>query len=336
VSVSLASQTTSLPVSWQLYLPQDWAEDADRRQKAGVPEVIGFATKPQIALQHLEALLAEGLPRYCVLADAAYGVDTAFRRRLSEMGLTYMVGITSQVSVWPPEIEPLPPEPYGGRGRPPLQPRRTAERQPVAVKALAQALPARAFRTVRWREGTNQPLESRFAAVRVRHAGGNVGRSRLWPQQWLLIEWPQDQPELEKYYLSTLPETHSLAALVRVAHQRWHIERDYQELKLEFGLDHYEGRGWRGFHHHASLSIAACGFLLAERLAGHRPGTQKNRIRRQAPTLPADYMPRGSSQSAAPRTGLDSHATSSPQRAARRSHTTMPLLRTVKTPVVTQ
>ncbi len=327
VSVSLASSTASLPVSWQLYLPKEWAEDAGRRDKAGVPQAIGFATKPQIALQHLKRLLSEGLPPYCVLADAGYGVDTAFRHGLSELGLPYMVGITSAVSVWPPDVEPLPPKPYRGHGRPPVQPRRTAKRQPMAVKALAQALPARAFRTVQWREGTNQMLSSRFAAVRVRHAGGNVGRARLWPQQWLLIEWPQDQPEPEKYYLSTLPETCTLNELVETAHQRWRIERDYQELKQEFGLDHYEGRGWRGFHHHASLSIAAYGFLLAERLAGHRSGSQKNRIRRQAPGVPEDYVPRGGAQSATPRAGLDPHATPSTQRHPRRARATMSVLR---------
>lgn len=327
VSVSLASSLGSLPVSWQLYLPKDWAEDAERRDKVGVPQDVKFATKPQIALQHLKRLLAEGLPPYCVLADAGYGVDTAFRHGLTELGLSYMVGITSAVSVWPPDVDPLPPKPYRGHGRPPVQPRRTAKRQPLTVKALAHALPARAFRTVRWREGTNQALSSRFAAVRVRHAGGNVGRARLWPQQWLLIEWPHDQPEPEKYYLSTLPETCTLNELVETAHQRWRIERDYQELKQEFGLDHYEGRGWRGFHHHASLSIAAYGFLLAERLAGHKSGSQKNRIRRQAPRVPEDYVPRGAAQGAASLTGLDPHAAPSAQRAARRPRATMSLLR---------
>jgi len=312
VSVSLASPTASVPVSWQLYLPEGWAKDAERRDKAGVPKAIAFATKPQIALQHLERLLAEGLPPYCVLADAGYGVDTAFRHGLTQLGLPYMVGITSAISVWPPDVEPLPPRAYRGRGRPPVQPRRTAKRQPMAVKALAQALPQSAYHTVRWREGTNQTLSSRFAAVPVRHAGGNIGRARLWPQQWLLIEWPPNQPEPEKYYLSTLPHTATLHQLVDVAHQRWHIERDYQELKQEFGLDHYEGRGWRGFHHHTSLSIAAYAFLLAERLTGHRPGTQKNRIQRQTPAIPEDYLPRGAAQSATPRAGFNPDLATSP------------------------
>ena len=271
VSVSLACDQGSLPVAWQLYLPEDWAADAARRARAGVPSDIRFATKTQIALQQLRTLLAEGAPHHCVLADAGYGVDTAFRQALSDMGLLYAVGVTSAVVVWPPGVEPLPPEPYSGKGRPAVMPRRTAQLQPVSVKALALSLPHHAFKTITWREGANESLSGRFAAVRVRHAGGNAGKARLRPQQWLLIEWPEDQAEPVKYVLSTLPETTSLNDLISAAYQRWRIERDYQDLKQEFGLGHYEGRGWRGFHHHASLSIAAYGFLMAERLIADKP-----------------------------------------------------------------
>jgi SRSO17 transposase len=109
-------------------------------------------------------------------------------------------------------------------------------------------------------------LSGRFAALRARHAGGNLGRARLWPLQWLLIEWPAHEAQPTKYWLSTLPEHTALNELVAVAHLRWRIERDYQELKQELGLGHYEKRGWRGFHHHASLSIAAYDFLIAEQL----------------------------------------------------------------------
>ena len=132
------------------------------------------------------------------------------------------------------------------------------------------------FQNISWREGTNERLTGRFAALRVRCAGGNVGKARLLPQQWLLIEWPADQAEPEKYYLSTLPEATALNDLVRAAHMRWRIERDYQDLKQDLGLGHYEGRGWRGFHRHASLSIAAYGFLMAQRLkAGSSAGGKK-------------------------------------------------------------
>src|SRR5207244_522697 len=183
VSVSLASTQGSLPVAWRLYLPQEWADDTERRRTAGVPEEVRFATKTEIALEQLRRLLQEGAPHYCVLADAGYGVDNGFRQALTDMGLDYVVGVTSAVVVWPPGVEPLPPLPYSGNGRPPVMPRRTADRQPLSVKALAKSLPAKAFRTVSWREGTNQMLSDRFAAVRVRHAGGNSGKARLRPEQ---------------------------------------------------------------------------------------------------------------------------------------------------------
>jgi SRSO17 transposase len=328
VSVSLACDQGSLPVAWQLYLPEDWAADESRRRKAGVPEDVRFATKTQIALAQLRTLLAEGAPRHCVLADAAYGVDTAFRQALSDMGLLYAVGVTSAVVVWPPGVEPLPPKPYSGTGRPPVMPRRTAGRQPLSVKALALSLPAQAFHTISWREGTNEPLSGRFAALRVRHAGGNAGKARLRPLQWLLIEWPADLAEPSKYCLSTLPEETPLNELVSAAHQRWRIERDYQDLKQDFGLGHYEGRGWLGFHHHATLSIAAYGFLMAERLIADKPvGGKKNFIERQVPALPADYIPRGSPARAATRGPFDHDTATQPELSTHRSPRPVPLLR---------
>jgi SRSO17 transposase len=305
VSISLANEQASVPVAWQLYLPKAWAEDGARRRKAGVPAEVGFATKTEIALTQLQGLLAQGAPKYCVLADAGYGVDRAFRHRLSQLGLPYVVGITSSVVVWPPGIEPLPPKHYSGTGRPPLMPRRTPRRQPMSVKALAQQLPQQAWQAIRWREGTNETLCSRFAALRVRHAGGNAGRARLHAQQWLLVEWPSGDAEPLKYFLSNLPADTTIHDLVAKAHMRWRIERDYQDLKQELGLGHYEGRGWRGFHHHAALTIAAYGFLVAERLtAARRAGTQKNFIARQVPALPANYIPRGSPARPAPRARL--------------------------------
>ena len=331
VSVSLACEEGSLPVAWRSYLPREWAEDAQRRNKAEVPPEVRFGTKPQIALQQLEALLADGAPRHCVLADAGYGVDTAFRQRLSELGLPYVVGITSAVVVWPPGIEPLPAKPYSGKGRPPVMPRRTARRQPMNVKALAKATPSTMFQTISWREGTNETLSSRFAALRVRRAGGNSGKARLQPLEWLLIEWPADQAEPTKYWLSTLPEDTAINDLVSAAHLRWRIERDYQDLKQELGLGHYEGRGWRGFHHHASLCIAAYGFLMAQRLiAGTTAGSKKNFIEREMPALPANYIPRGSPARATPRSGLDTLPTSSPRFRPHRSNGTVSVLRARK------
>ncbi len=339
VSISLASTQGSLPVAWQLYLPEDWAADPERRTKAGVPEEVRFATKTQIALQQLRTLLDEGAPRHCVLADAGYGVDNAFRQALSDMGLLYAVGVTSAVVVWPPGVQPLPPKRYSGVGRPPVVPRRTATLQPISVKALAMSLPQEAFQTIAWREGTNTLLRERFAAVRVRHAGGNVGKARWRPEQWLLIEWPANDKEPSKYFLSTLAADTPMNELVSIAHQRWRIERDYQDLKQDFGLGHYEGRGWRGFHHHAALSIAAYGFLMAERLVADKPvGGKKNFIERQVPAVPEDYIPRGSPARAAPRGNLDHDAASAAQLLSDCSNGAMSLLRKSKrkTSLVTQ
>jgi SRSO17 transposase len=343
VSVSLATARASLPVAYRLYLPEDWANDPARRHKAHVPAEARFATKPQIALAQLEVLLAAGAPRHCVIADAGYGVETAFRLRLSELGLPYTVGIKSTVSVWTEQSEPLPPKPYSGRGRPPVTPRRTPRRQPVSVKALARSLPADAFQIVSWHDGTNEPLTGRFAVARVRHAGGNPGRARLWPQQWLLIEWPEYESEPTKYWFSTLPQNTSLNELVGIAQMRWRVERDYQDLKQEFGLGHYEGRGWRGFHHHASLAIAAYGFLVSERLTsatGRISGENaiRNAIQRQVPVIPADFVPRGSPARAKARSTLDHDATIADQRSTVRTHAAVSLLRTPgrKTTVVTQ
>jgi SRSO17 transposase len=339
VSISLATEQASVPVAYRLYLPKEWVQDTKRRQKAGVPAQMKFATKTEIALQQLETLLAEGAPKYCVLADAGYGVDQAFRQRLTEMGLPYVVGITSSVVVWPPGLEPLPPKRYSGTGRPPVMPRRTRTRQPVSVKALAHALPASAFHTISWRQGTNAALSGRFAAVRVRHAGGNLGKARLRPEQWLLIEWPAGDADPLKYFLSTLPEDIALNDLVGQAHMRWRIERDYQDLKQELGLGHYEGRGWRGFHHHATLSIAAYGFLVTERLAaGNSVGAKKNFVVRRIPALPADYIPRGSPARAAACVRLDQHDSVPAQRSIDSASRPMSVLRAKKrkTHLVTQ
>ena len=328
VSVSLACEESSLPVAWQLYLPRSWAEDTKRRHKAGVPEEVEFATKPQIALQQLQRLLDEGASKHCVLADAGYGIDYNFRQHLSDMGLPYVVGITSVVAVWPPGTEPLPPKRYSGMGRPAVMPRRTTTRQPVSVKELALNLPGTAWQNISWREGANAYLTGRFAAVRVRCAGGNVGRARLLPEQWLLIEWPAGQAEPEKYCLSTLPETAALNDLVRAAQMRWRIERDYQDLKQDIGLGHYEGRGWRGFHHHASLSIATYGFLMAQRLkAGGTSGGKKNFIERKVPAVPKNYVPRGSPACTASRTGFDHHVVPAHKRGACQQAGLLPPLR---------
>ena len=265
VSLSVANDHASLPIAYQLFLPEVWANDQPRRDKAGVPAAIGFETKTAIALGQLRQALAAGVPVGIVLGDPAYGDETDFRVGVADLGLRYLLGVRSGTSVWAPGTGPLPPLPWSGRGRRPTRLRRDAQNQPVTLKTLALSLPAHAWRKVTWREGSNGELSSRFAAVRVRPAHRDTERSEPWPEEWLLIEWPEGDAEPAKYWFSNLPRRTSLKRLVRVAKARWWIERDYQELKQELGLGDFEGRNWRGFHHHASLCIAAYGFLIAER-----------------------------------------------------------------------
>jgi SRSO17 transposase len=258
VSLSIANHHASLPVAYRLYLPQDWAADRARREKAGVPEDIVFQTKPQIALEQIRQTCEAGLPRGVVLMDPAYGNDARLRTEVTALQLSYVAGIQSNNLVWPPNMGPR------RRGRALNNTGRRDEPELVSVKKLALALPKHEWRTITWREGSADWLSSRFARLRVR-----PGHRHLLPEalaeEWLLIEWPKDKAEPTKYWLSTLPKRISLHRLVDFAKLRWRIERDYQELKQEVGLGHFEGRGWRGFHHHATLCIAAYGFLVSER-----------------------------------------------------------------------
>jgi SRSO17 transposase len=285
------------PVAWRLYLPQAWAEDRARRGPAGVPDDLRFATKPQIALEQIRRAQADGIPPGAVLADAGYGVDTDFRDGITALGLAYVVGIQSSASLWPPGQEPLPVKPWSGRGRPPSRVGRSAEHKPVSAKDLAARLPKDAWRRVTWRQGTNAPLASRFAAIRVRPAHRDYNAATPRPEEWCLIEWPIAEAEPTKFWLSTLPATISRTSLVRHAMLRWRIERDYQEMKQEIGLGHYEGRGWRGFHHHATLCIAAYGFLIAER-AAIPPSAEPDAPFIEAPDIPKDDQPRGAADPA--------------------------------------
>jgi SRSO17 transposase len=292
VSLSVANDHASLPIAYRLYLPQAWTDDPARCATAGVPDDVTFETKPQIALAQIRAAHDAGVPRGIVLADAAYGVDTGFRDGITELSLPYAVGIHSTTTLWPPDTMPLPPKRWSGRGRPPSLIRRDLAHKPVSAKKLAMELPKRAWRRITWREGTNAALTSRFAAVRVRPAHRDYNRANPRPEEWCLIEWPKSEPEPTKYWLATLPADTKLAALVDTAKLRWRIERDYQELKQELGLGHYEGRGWRGFHHHATLCIAAYGFLVSERSAIPPSAARKTPILK-VPRLPRSYRPRG-------------------------------------------
>jgi SRSO17 transposase len=294
VTVSLVNATMSVPVGFRLYLPESWARDAERRREAGIPGMVEFQTKGAIALAQIDELLSEEIPLAPVVADAGYGASTDFRDALGERGLSYAVGILPDTRVWPPGQEPLPPLPQQGRGRSSRRLRRTSEHQPLAVRDLAPTLPRAAWKTIRWREGTKGTMASRFARVRVRVAHRDYLRTENRETEWLLMEWLTGEKEPSRYWLSSVPEDVEMEDLVRLAKVRWRIERDFQELKDELGLDHYEGRGWTGFHHHGALCIAAYAFLAAERARLSPPAPLAFLL----PTrLPKDFRPRGSAAS---------------------------------------
>jgi SRSO17 transposase len=307
VSLSIATASSSLPIAWRVYLPEIWAKDRQRRKKAGVPSDILFETKVQIALKQIEKAVEDGISTATVLADAGYGNDSHFRTRITELGLTYMVGVQSSATVWRPGEAPLKKKTWNGKGRPTSLLRRDKNHQPVSVKQLAMSLSPEAWHDVSWREGSQEKLRSRFAALRIRPAHRDTWRSQPHPEEWLLIEWPQGEAEPSKYWLSTLPQHSSLKQLVCRAKHRWIIERDYQELKQELGLGHYEGRGWRGFHHHATLCIAAYGFLVAERNR-FSPSASVHNLELSLPKLPKKFRPRGSRSPRASQSALHRHA----------------------------
>ena len=272
VSLSLANHHASLPVAYQLYLPEKWASDPERRKKAGIPDDIEFTTKPKMALRQIEWACEIGLPRGIVLMDAGYGHDLSLRKRLTELELIYSVGIRGTTLVA-------------------TAPQGALKAESMNAAELAKTLPKRSWRTITWRDGTNTPLSSRFQRVRCRAAGD--GTTSAEPEEWLLVEWPEGEKEPTKFWLSTLSETMPLNRMIDLTMMRWRIERDYHELKQEVGLGHFEGRGWRGFHHHATMCIAAYGFLVSERGAFPPCGTRSEYILQEF-TLPQGYRPRGS------------------------------------------
>ena len=295
VSLSVCTDQASLPVAWQLYLPQSWAGDAARRAEVGIPDDVEFKTKPRIAMDQISAAREAGIAPGVVLMDAAYGNASYLRQHIHDLDLHYSVHVTSDVTVWHCDEVPQIPPKRSRRGRQPSRLRREDGQGPLSVKELALTLGDDEWQTITWREGTNASLSGRFAAVRVHHAPRHLEAKSLERQEWLLIEWPQAADEPVKYWLSNLSEETDIADLVQVSKMRWRVERDYQELKQELGLGHFEGRLWRGFHHHASLCVAAYGFLIAERAAispsadiRHHPIIKKS-------ALPKTYKPRGSS-----------------------------------------
>jgi SRSO17 transposase len=265
VSVHAVGARGTLPLGWSLYLPEEWCEDGLRRARAKIPTSVAFETKPQLAGGLIERAAAWRVPVAPILADCAYGDDSAFRTRLQALELEYVLAVAAQVSVYGPETTFAVPDRNGSRGRPRTVAR--PDRKPESLRALAARLPERAWKTLPCRTtAAGEEISSRFAFVRV-VATHPVRTDSLPPRwEWLIIEWPEAEQAPTDYWLSNLSETESRERLARLARLRWTIELDYRQLKGELGLDHYEGRSYAGFHHHCALVTCAHAFLTLERL----------------------------------------------------------------------
>jgi SRSO17 transposase len=253
VSLSVANETACLPIAARLYLPEGWANDDERRAKAAIPLDVTFHAKPALALDQIRAAHAAGVPPGIVLADEVYGSTATFRQGVTALGLEYAVAVRASTEVRPPQ----------DRRRARLWRGQDAA---LSVRALAARVPRSAWRWITWRESSGPELSGRFAMLRVA-----VGRDGAEGEQTLLIEWPVGAADPVGYWFVTLARATPLPEVVATAKGRYWIEQNYRELKQEVGLGDYEGRGWRGFHHHVTLAFAAYGFLVLRRCQQPRP-----------------------------------------------------------------
>jgi SRSO17 transposase len=253
VSLVVATRTEQVPIDFALYLPKVWTDDPERRARAKIPEDIVLKTKPELALDLIARALDDELPGEIVLADAAYGESFSFRAAIRTFGLDYAVAIRSHTKVWL------------------LDSKNRRRLVPMSVGELGMFLGPKAFRRYTWRQGTHEmpqrgKLSGRFCfrRVKVAHDDGTEVAER--EPLWLVIEWPESEAKPTKYVLTTLPRRMSKKNIVRTLKERWRIERAYEDMKGELGLDHFEGRSWRGWHHHIPVVLCCYAFVVAERL----------------------------------------------------------------------
>jgi SRSO17 transposase len=261
-SLTVATRTEHMPVDFSLYLPESWTENVARRAEAHIPDEVTFKTKPELGIEMIDRAVADGIPVGLVLADSAYGDNAEFRRRVRCEGLDYAVGLHRTTTVW--RLDPL--------GR--------RIGAPVAVGDLAIAIGRQGFRRVTWREGTKGKMSSRFAVERVVLAQDDLVAPSKREVVWLVMEWPDGEEGPTDFTAATLPATMTRRELVRRIKQRWRTERVYEDAKGELGLDHYEGRSFRGWNHHVSIVLVCFAFIVAERSRAFSPSTAKTATRK--------------------------------------------------------
>lgn len=255
VSLTLASDTAHVPADFRLYLPKAWTKDRKRCREARIPDAVGFAPKWKLALDMIASAVDAGVPSGVVCADSGYGDTGAFRDGIEDLGLSFAVGVhrTTVVRL------------VRGTKRRRLDPAQS-------VEELAFNLPAKCFRKVTWRDGTKSKLSAKATAVRVQVEHGD---GRAPTEQWLLIEWLDDEHLPSKFALSNLPPSTSLKCLFLMTKERWRVERSYQDLKGQLGLDHFEGRSFTGWHHHVTIVLCCYAFCVAEHARSFFPSASR-------------------------------------------------------------
>jgi len=248
VSLSVATATEHLPIDFELYLPRDWTDDDARRKEARIPDDVEFKTKLELGLDMVDRALADGVAPGMFLADAAYGNSSRFRRELRKKGLLYGVSVNSTTKVW--QLDTLE--------------RRCGGRTLTVAEYAGKIVQRGGFRRTTWREGTNGELSARFAARRVLPIADEGIKRAEREVVWLLMEWEDGEKAPNKFHFVTAPEHVTRKWLVRQVKQRWRTERAYQDMKGQLGLDHFEGRRFRGWHHHVSAVLSCYAFIVAE------------------------------------------------------------------------
>lgn len=260
VSLSIATPTEHVPLDFELYLPKTWTEDRARRKEARIPDDIGFKTKPELALDMIHRAVDDDIPFGVLLADSAYGDSSEFREEIRWLGLDYAVGVHAPTKVWRADRFDC------RRGK------------PVSVVDFGIEIRKRGgFRRVTWRQGTRGRLSSFFAMRRVVPCHKDSWDVTEREAVWLLIEWPEGEKEPTKFSFATLHPNTTKKQLVRIVKERYRTERVYEDFKGELGLDHFEGRRFRGWHHHVSVALCCYAFVVAERVQRFSPQTRRHK-----------------------------------------------------------
>jgi SRSO17 transposase len=262
VEVVVSDGGVAAPIAGRLYLPQNWAEDGKRRAEVGVPAEVQFQTKPELALDLIRQAQADGVPPAPILGDSVYGDSPDFREGVRQLGMEFMLQVTPTHKAWTQAV--------------PTQRKRTRHYATEAVppaQTLAEIVlgfPPQQWKNCSWKAADGRTRRTRLAwcEVHLQHRL-RQGKEEL-EKVWLVVDWPSGDKEPYTYYLAHFHRPPGRARCLKLSRSRWHLEQYFQRSKDDLGLDHFEGRSWRGFHHHLALSALAYLFILIQYLRAQK------------------------------------------------------------------